>query len=211
MMNHGAPFITFEGGEGSGKSTQIALLFDKLLQMNIEGVYYREPGGTTGAEEIRALLLQGEGERWTPITEALLMSAARADLVYKKIIPQLNKSTWVLCDRFTDSTMAYQGYGHQLGVACIQDLNHFTVGNLQPDLTFVFQMDPEVGLARTADRLDGKDRYEQFDLSFHHRVAEGYAAILQKNPHRCVAINALLDIDVISQLIFKEVSRRFEL
>lgn len=147
----------------------------------------------------------------TPTTEALLMSAARADLVQKRILPQIEGGDWVLCDRFTDSTIAYQGYGHELGYAAIQALNTFTVGTLEPDLTFVFQLNPELGLERAASRNGGRDRFERFDLDFHRRVAKGYEEVLKNNPHRCVAINGLLDIDMISELIFKEVSQRFGL
>jgi dTMP kinase len=203
------PFITFEGGEGCGKSTQVERLFRRLLLANINVITYREPGGTKGAEDIRGLLLQGESERWTPTTEALLMSAARADLVDKKILPQLKEGMWVLCDRFYDSSIAYQGYGHGLGYESIEALNTFTVGTLKPDLTFVFQLIPEVGLERTALREGGKDRYEKFDLGFHRRVEEGYNEILKRNPERCVAINALLDIEIISNMIFEEVWKRF--
>src|SRR3990167_5799930 len=141
MKLHKAPFITFEGGEGSGKSTQIGILFDSLLQNGIDVVQYREPGGTKGAEEIRALLVEGDWGRWNPTTEALLMSASRADLIQKKIIPELEGNTWVLCDRFADSTLAYQGYGHELGTERIKALNRFTIGDLEPDLTFILQID----------------------------------------------------------------------
>lgn len=211
MNNSKAPFITFEGGEGTGKSTQIQILYRRLLMEEIDVVSYREPGGTKGAENIRDLLVKGDGERWTPTTEALLMSAARADLVQKRIVPQLESGTWVLCDRFTDSTIAYQGFGHELGYKNIEELNHFTVGMLQPDLTFIFQMKPELGLARTTRREQGEDRYERFEITFHRRVVEGYAEILKRNPDRCVAINALLDIDMISEHIFEEVQTRFRL
>lgn len=211
-MNHlKAPFITFEGGEGSGKSTQAEILYQRLLEGEINVVSYREPGGTKGAEHIRDLLLNGEIERWTPTTEALLMSAARADLVQRRILPQLEGGTWVVCDRFTDSTIAYQGYGHGVGYKHIEMLNQFTVGTLEPDLTFVFQMDPELGIGRTALRGNKQDRYERLNLGFHQRVAIGYEEILKRYPARCVAINALLDIDMISETIFKEVSRRFGL
>ena len=209
MKNSSAPFITFEGGEGTGKSTQIEILYRRLLLEEIDVVSCREPGGTKGAEDIRQLLVKGEGERWMPTTEALLMSAARADLVQKRILPQIEGGTWVLCDRFTDSTLAYQGYGHGLGYKNIEELNHFTVGDLKPDLTFIFQINPEVGLARTKQRKEGEDRYERLDINFHRRVAEGYAEVLKNNPNRCVAINALLDIDMISGYIFEEVHRRF--
>ena len=209
MKNSSAPFITFEGGEGTGKSTQIEILYRRLLLEEIDVVSCREPGGTKGAEDIRQLLVKGEGERWMPTTEALLMSAARADLVQKRILPQIEGGTWGLCDRFTDSTLAYQGYGHGLGYKNIEELNHFTVGDLKPDLTFIFQINPEVGLARTKQRKEGEDRYERLDINFHRRVAEGYAEVLKNNPNRCVAINALLDIDMISGYIFEEVHRRF--
>lgn len=203
------PFITFEGGEGSGKSTQIDLLYRKLLQRGVDVISCREPGGTKGAEEIRALLLKGDEDRWGPVTEALLMSASRADLVQKRILPYLGKGGWVLCDRFTDSTIAYQGYGHELGYDPIVHLNQFTVGSLEPTLTFIFQLDPHVGLERTALRVGGEDRYERFDFTFHQKVAKGYAEILRKNPKRCVAINALEDIEVIAERIFEIICQRF--
>jgi len=206
-----APFITFEGGEGSGKTTQIKILYDRLLQNGIDIVHYREPGGTKGAEEIRELLMEGDWERWNSVTEALLMSAARADLVQKKIIPQLEGNTWVLCDRFTDSTIAYQGYGHELGTKPIKELNHFTVGDLEPNLTFILQINAEIGLERTGLRKAGINRFERSDVHFHERVQKGYEAVLKENPKRCVGINALLDIDTISQMIFDEVMKRFNL
>ncbi|MBP6951403.1 MAG: dTMP kinase [Alphaproteobacteria bacterium] len=209
MSNHKAPFITFEGGEGSGKSTQINILYRKLLQAEVDVVSYREPGGTIGAEEIRALLMEGESVRWTAKAEALLMSAARADLVQKRIVPELEGGSWVLCDRFTDSTVAYQGYGHQLGYEPMLALNKFTVGILEPDLTFIFQISPALGLERVEQRNISKTRFDCFDLEFHHRVDEGYKEILKNNPERCVAINALLDIDKVEQLIFEEVRLRF--
>lgn len=208
MKAHQSLFITFEGGEGCGKSTQIKLLSQALLEKGLDVALYREPGGTKGAEEIRSLLLSGIQERWTPTTEALLMSASRADLIHKCILPHLKKGGIVLCDRFTDSTLAYQGFGHGLGYEATSALNRFTVGSLTPDLTFIFQLDPIIGLERTENRGKGKDRYESFDLSFHNRVQEGYAEVLKKNPDRCVAIDALLDIESIAKIIFGEVCRK---
>src|SRR3989338_3355605 len=210
MKLHKAPFITFEGGEGSGKSTQIHILFERLLQMDIDVVQYREQGGRKGAEEIRSLLFEGEQERWSPTSEALLLSAARADLIQKKILPALEGNTWVLCDRYADSTLAYQGFGHELGEKPIKELNRFTIGDLEPDLTFVFQINAEIGLQRVADRKTHTDRFERNDILFHQRVQKGYDEILKKNPQRCIPINALLDIDRISQLIFDEVMKRFK-
>lgn len=209
MITQKTPFITFEGGEGSGKTTQSALLYKALLKIGIKAVSYREPGGTKGSEEIRNLILNGDGDRWTSKAEALLMSASRAELVYKRILPHLADQTWVICDRFTDSTMAYQGFGHDLGYESIDMLNKFTVGSLEPDLTFIFQLNPELGLARTALRKGGEDRYEHFELDFHLKVEKGYREILKRNPQRCVPINAALDIESISEVIFEEVTKRF--
>ena len=203
------PFITFEGGEGSGKTTQSVLLYQALLKIGVDVVSYREPGGTKGSEEIRHLILNGPGDRWTPRAEALLMSASRAELVHKRILPHLKDNTWVICDRFTDSTLAYQGFGHDLGYEPIDELNKFTVGSLEPDLTFIFQLSPELGLARTALREGGEDRYEHFELDFHLKVEQGYKEILKRNPQRCVPINAFLDIDTVSKTIFTEVTKRF--
>lgn len=208
-MKNRAPFITFEGGEGTGKTTQVEILNRTLLQLEVDVLSLREPGGTPGAEHIRELVLHRDTEHWTPVTEALLMSASRSDLVRKRLIPALDKGTWVLCDRFTDSTMAYQGFGHQLGYEEIDSLNHFTVGDLKPDLTFVFELNPELGLARAEVRNGSKDRIEAYDLQFHKRVAEGFAEVLKRNPERCVAINALFDIDMIAAHIYTEVERRF--
>lgn len=210
MTHQKFPFITFEGGEGSGKTTQTRLLYQELLKLGVDVVLYREPGGTKGSEEIRHLILKGDGDRWSPRAEALLMSASRAELVHKHLRPQLEKG-WVICDRFADSTTAYQGFGHRLGYELIEELNHFTIGDLTPDLTFIFQLNAELGLERTRRREGSEDRYENFDLSFHHRVEEGYKEILKRNPERCVPINALLDIDTLSHRILKEVTQRFGL
>jgi len=209
MTSVRGPFITFEGGEGSGKSTQIVRLFQRLSDAGIDVVSYREPGGTPGAEEIRALLLQGDAGRWTPPSEALLMSAARADLIARQIRPQIEKGGWVLCDRFADSTIAYQGFGHGLGYERVEALNAFTVGDMIPDLTFIFQVDPVLGLERAAVRAGGHDRYERFDLAFHQRVAEGYAEILKRSPERCVAVEGAGDREEIAQFVFATVQARF--
>ncbi len=209
MSKNGAPFITFEGGEGSGKSTQVEILNRTLLQADIDVLSLREPGGTPGAEHIRELVLHRDTELWTPVTEALLMSASRSDLVSKRLIPALDKGVWVLCDRFTDSTLAYQGFGHKLGYEAIDALNHFTVSDLKPDLTFVFELNPELGLERAEVRDGAKDRIEAYDINFHRRVAEGFAEVIKRNPDRCISINALLDIDIISKQILQEVDRRF--
>lgn len=201
-------FITFEGGEGCGKSTQVKLLYQALLQKGLDVVCFREPGGTSGAEEIRHLLLSGEQERWTPTAEALLMSAARAELVRRCILPALQQGKVVICDRFIDSSLAYQGVGHRLGYEAIAALNEFTVGTLKPTLTFVFQLDPHIGLERVVHRKAGKDRYEQLDLSFHERVQDGYQEVLNRNPDRCRAIDARQAVEKIAETILQEIETK---
>ena len=148
-----APFITFEGGEGAGKSTQVEILATFLRNKGIIVETVREPGGTPGAEQIRDILLKGRTDRWDPVTEALLMSAARRDLLIKRIKPHLAEGTWIICDRHFESTTAYQGFGHQIGYDEIRELNQFTVGNFQPDLTFIIDIPPQVGIDRTAGRI----------------------------------------------------------
>lgn len=195
------PFITFEGGEGAGKSTQIEILAQHLRSLGIQVECVREPGGTPGAEEIRSIILKGKTTRWDAVTEALLMSAARRDLLTKKILPLLETGVWVLCDRHYDSTTAYQGFGHGLGYDRISELNHFTVGDFAPDLTFIFDLPPEIGLARTHGRSGGEDRYERMALDFHTRVHEGFKEILMRHPERCVGVDALLDIESLSHVL----------
>ena len=190
-----APFITFEGGEGTGKSTQITRLKEALLVQNLQVETFREPGGTVGAEEIRKLLVEGDPSRWDGMTEALLMYAARRDLTQKRILPTLEKGIWGLSDRFFDSTIAYQGFGHELGYETILKLNSVVMGDFEPDLTFVFHLGPDVGLSRALGRGGMEDRFEKKGMGFHERVAEGYAEIVKRNPHRCVMINALQEID----------------
>ncbi len=209
MAHKLAPFITFEGGEGSGKSTQAKILLDTLTDMGFDVFSYREPGGTSGAEEIRHLLMQGDKGRWNAKTEALLMSAARADLIQRHIIPELEQGKWVICDRFADSTTAYQGYGHGLGYEKIMEVNNFTIGTLAPDLTFIFQIDPKLGMERVMKRKTGHYRFEQLDMEFHQRVADGYDEILKKNPNRCVPIDATQDIETTTEVILAFIKSRF--
>lgn len=204
-----APFITFEGGEGTGKSTQITRLKDALFQQGIQVETFREPGGTVGAEEIRKLLVEGDPARWDGLTEALLMYAARRDLTQKRILPTLADGVWGLSDRFFDSTIAYQGFGQGLGYETILKLNEVVMGDFQPDLTFVFQLDLDVGLARAFGRGGSEDRFENKGKSFHEKVRDGYAEIVKRNPDRCVVINALQDIDQVFSDISKVIYERF--
>lgn len=188
-------FITFEGGEGAGKSTQIRLLAETLKSSGIKVCVTREPGGSPGAEEIRALLVTGETGRWDAVTELLLLYAARRDHVQRLIEPALARGCWVLCDRFADSTMAYQGYGHGLDRQKISDLHDIVLGNLQPDLTLILDLAPEKGLARTresaeAARRGSEDRFERMELAFHERMRAGFREIAESEPERVVLVDA---------------------
>lgn len=184
-------FITFEGGEGTGKSTQARLLADALDAWGYDVLLTREPGGTPGAEAIRALIVQGAVDRWDPLTETLLLSAARRDHVERLIKPALADGVWVLCDRFADSTRAYQGYGEGLPLEVVDRLTDLATGGLVPDLTLVHDLSVEAGLARAASRDgDASGRFERFDRGFHGRLRDGFLEIAARAPARCAVIDA---------------------
>jgi dTMP kinase len=208
-------FITFEGGEGAGKSTQIKALADYLRNAGIDVVSTREPGGSPGAEEIRKLLVTGATDRWHPMTEALLHFAARKEHLEHTVHPAMATGTWVLCDRFADSTMAYQGYGHGLGEEPIDSLYRTCVGAFAPDLTLILDLPVEVGLARAGDRGastgDDENRYERMAGGFHQRVREGFQNIAARSPERCVVIDANRTADEVTSDICSAVSRKFGL
>jgi dTMP kinase len=183
-------FITLEGGEGAGKSTQAALLAEGLRAAGVAVVATREPGGAPGAERIRSLLVDGEVRRWDAMTEALLHVAARRDHLVQTIWPALEQGRWVISDRFADSTMAYQGYGLGLGREIVETLCRVAVAGLAPDLTIVLDLPVEEGLARAAGRKAGNHRYERMDLEFHERLRAGFLEIAEREPQRCVVIDA---------------------
>lgn len=201
-------FITLEGGEGAGKSTQIRLLADALRAAGIDVVTTREPGGSPGAEAVRDLLVNGEPGRWLPVSEAMLLSAARHDHVMRTIRPALDAGQWVLCDRFADSTMAYQGYGHGLDQGVLTALRDIAVGDTKPDLTLILDIDPAQGLARAASRRGGEDRYERMQITFHEKLREGYQAIAKAEPSRCAVIDASSGIDAIQSDIRAAIADR---
>lgn len=180
-------FITFEGGEGAGKSTQARLLADALCDLGVPVLQTREPGGSPGAELLRELLLSG-ATAWSAPAETLLHFAARAEHVERSIRPALAAGTWVVCDRFADSTMAYQGYGQGADRAMIATLTGL-IGTA-PDVTIVLDVSDAVGLARLRSRGGAADRYERLDAAFHARVNEGFRAIARAAPERCVVIAA---------------------
>ncbi|MDE3060681.1 MAG: dTMP kinase [Pseudomonadota bacterium] len=183
-------FITLEGGEGSGKSTQLKLLDEAFSAGRLPHAVTREPGGTKGAEHIRSLLVNGEAEAWDPITETLLFYAARLDHVNKLVKPALADGKTVLCDRFVDSTLVYQGIGKGLPEAYIRMLHSLTLGNFMPHLTIILDIDPAIGLRRAAERRGGETRFEAMDIDFHHRIRAGFLAIAEREPQRCVVVDA---------------------
>ncbi len=204
-------FITLEGGEGTGKSTQITRLAETLKRANIEHHTTREPGGAPGAEEIRALLVSGDADRWAPLTEVLLHTAARAEHITKTVTPKLAAGTWVLCDRFSDSTLAYQGYGHGVDLGLIRKLHHDAFGDFQPDLTLVLDLPVELGLARAdTEGANGntEDRYERMGGAFHERLREGFLAIAKAEPERCTVIDASGSEDEVASAIAAVVAER---
>ncbi len=185
-----AKFITFEGGEGAGKSTQIGLMAEALAAAGIPVRTTREPGGTPGAEQIRELLVTGAADRWDAMTEALLHFAARREHLCGVVRPSLEAGQWVLSDRFADSTMAYQGYGHGLGRPAIERLYALAVGDFAPDLTLILDLPVALGLERALARRDGEDRYEALGAEFHERLRQGFREIAEREPGRCVLIDA---------------------
>ena len=194
-------FITFEGGDGSGKSTQVNLLKDYLDNLNFETIKTREPGGTPSAEILRDLLTTGEVEKWTPMSEALLMWASRYEHLIQVIEPALNSGKNVICDRFYDSTYAYQGVAHNLGIDKMEKLKKIIIGDIQPDVTFVLDIDPKVGLKRSLNRANEEKRFENYDIDFHNNIRIAFLEIAKKNKDRCVVVDASLNEQEINNLI----------
>ena len=200
-------FITFEGGEGSGKSTQIKILKKRLSKNKKKIILTREPGGTKEAERIRELLVRGKSTKWSGTTEVLLMSTARKDHVDKVILPNLKKGNWVLCDRFIDSTLAYQGYGRNVGEVLIKQLNKSLINNLKPNLTFLFDIDPKIGLRRSKKRINNELRYENMPLTYHRKIRNAYIDIAKKNKKRIKIIDGSLDKNTISEIIWSIIQK----
>lgn len=205
-------FITFEGGEGSGKSTQIRRLSAALEKRGIPHVVTREPGGSPGAEEIRALVLKGDPARWNPLTEALLFYAARADHTERLIKPALAEGKWVICDRFSDSSYAYQGGGRGLARETVRRIEAIAINDFKPDLTLILDMPVEIGLKRSIGRQDNNEtRFEEMDLAFHERMRKTFLDIAKRASERCVVIDANQDIDGVEQAVFQVLKKRFRL
>lgn len=202
-----ALFITLEGGEGSGKSTQIKRLAARLEALGRDALVTREPGGTPEAEAVRALLVSGDVARWTAKSEALLNYAAREQHLEQIIHPALAAGRTVLCDRFMDSTRAYQGYAGGCEAGFIDALEKAIVGSTRPNLTLVFDLDPAIGLARARSRGDAvaEDRYERKGLAFHQKLREGFLDILRREPKRCRLVDASQDVDAVAEDVWSVV------
>ena len=197
-------FITFEGGEGAGKSTQIKKLSERLTGARLRNIVTREPGGSPGAEIMRHLVLSGMGKLLGPDAETLLFAAARDDHVRTVIQPALNQGIWVLCDRFSDSTRAYQGRVGNVEPGILNAMQRVTIGDLKPDLTIILDVPAAVGLKRAAARR-GKgapDRFEAEDLKFHEDLREAYRQIAAEDPQRCILIDASADPDAVATQIW---------
>ena len=208
-------FITLEGGEGAGKTTQRNRLSERLSALGYEVVVTREPGGSPGAEMIRNLLVQGETSRWQPTTELLLHFAARNEHVTHTVRPALEQGAWVISDRFADSTMAYQGIGLGVGREAVKSLYKLTVGDLKPDLTLILDLPVDLGLERAkvrhAGNGSGEDRYERMGRAFHARLRDAFLDIARQEPQRCAVIDASGDIDSVAVSIWAEVQSRLGL
>ena len=201
-------FITMEGPDGSGKTTQIDLLKKYLEYRGYDIVIAREPGGTTIGEAIREIILNPDYNEMGHMTELLLYASARAQLVNQVIKPALAEGKAVICDRFVESSAVYQGIGRGLGVDTVYEVNNFALGDVKPKLTIFMDLDAEDGIKRKKKQAE-LDRMEQEDLSFHKRVVEGYRQLAKLYPERIVPINATLPIDEIHSMIVQEVEQRF--
>ena len=202
-------FISFEGGEGSGKSTQIKLLAKRLVKYG-DVITTREPGGTIEAEIIRNLLVKGEKNKWSGVVETLLLYAARKDHIDKVIVPNLNNNKWVLCDRFKESTIVYQGYGKNVDIKLIKKLDKLITDNLTPSLTFILDIDPKIGLKRSIRKANTETRYEKMSLSFHNKIRKAFKQIANANKRNFKLINANQDIDLIKDIIWNEVTKKID-
>ena len=209
-MTHGV-FITLEGCEGSGKSTQIRKLVEGLRESDIDVVKTREPGGTPSAELIRQLVVSGDVDRWDAISELLMMCAARNEHVQQLIKPALQAGKWVVCDRFIDSTVAYQGYAGNVNLKVIEALNALVLHDLRPDVTFMLDLPPEEGLERTLRRSNAENRFESKGLEFHQKLYAGFKTIAEQESDRCVIIDATQSINAVQVAMRNVITERFDI
>jgi len=212
-MTSSAParFITLEGGEGAGKSTHARALSQALTDRGIENIVTREPGGSPGAEEIRALLVKGEPGRWGPLVEAMLLFAARGDHIARTIKPALTSGKWVICDRFTDSTFAYQGAGRGLDLNVIRRIEQVSIDFFRPELTLILDAPIEVAMRRIGSRAHAETRFEKFERGFHQRLRDYFLTLPKLDPARCVLIDTSEPTETVSISIWKCVAEKFGL
>ena len=201
-------FITFEGGEGTGKSTQARRLRERLQEAGHEVVLTREPGGSPGAEEIRALLVTGGADRWSSMAETLLLYAARSDHLDRVIRPALERGAWVISDRFADSTRAYQGAAGGVSPALLSTLEDAVLGPDRPDLTLVMDLRAETGLGRANSRGGAENRFESKAAEFHDRLGAAFLTIAESEPGRCVVIDAAHGADEVAEAVWAAVQAR---
>lgn len=204
-------FITLEGGEGAGKSTQARLLADALRAQGLTVHVTREPGGSPGAEDIRALLVSGAVDRWDPVAETLLHYAARRDHVARLITPALARGEWIVSDRFADSTMAYQAYAQGVEIERVRAIHKAALDDFQPDLTLVLDLPVAEGFARAASRGDGASRYDAMGEAAHERIRQAFLHIAAEAPARCAVIDAARTIDAVQADIRAAVAARLGL
>ena len=203
-------FITFEGGEGAGKSTQVGILADRLSRSGRPVFVTREPGGSPAAEEIRQVLLSGQAAQFGPLAESVLFAVARGDHIDNAIRGALQQGQWVICDRFIDSTRAYQGATAGVPRGLINALEKITVGALLPDVTFVLDIPVEEGLARVAARAEGQelDRFESQELMTHERIRRGFLDIAEEEPSRCAVVDASQPEAMVAEDVWETVLQR---
>jgi len=202
-------FITFEGGEGAGKTTQAKMLAEALEGAGIETLMTREPGGTFGAEAIRDLVLEGTSDRWSGMTELLLMYAARLDHVEKLIQPALARGVWVISDRFADSSMAYQGYARELGPEKVKAVHEAVMGGFEPDLTILFDIDPILAQKRVETRGEDLSRFDAESISFHNTLREAFLNIADTNSDRIFTVDAAASRNGVQTRILFAVSQKY--
>ncbi len=202
-------FITFEGGEGSGKTTLIKALEKKLSEMNIGYLVTREPGGSTIAEEIRSIILDKKNTMMDPRTEALLYAASRRQHLAEIVLPALKEGKLVLCDRYLDSSLAYQGYARGIGIDEVYAINEFAIDQTMPDMTFFLDLKPEEGLKRIVlHRSDEVNRLDLENISFHHKVYDAYRILLKKYPERILSIDASLSVEEETEIVLSHLLKK---
>lgn len=202
-------FITFEGGEGAGKTTQAKMLVKALQGAGIETIMTREPGGTFGAEAIRDLVLEGTADRWSGMTELLLMYAARLDHVEKLIKPALERGVWVISDRFADSSMAYQGYARGLGAEKVKAVHAAVMGGFEPDLTILFDIDPILAQKRVETRGEDLSRFDAESIAFHNKLRQAFLDIAENEKNRIFTVDAAASRDGVQARILYAVSQKY--